>query len=90
MSLCPSFCHLSYTKGTASQYKGNFSNHVVVVEFDTVHIHSIEFTDTEDNHVGIDINSLMSEKSGVTDLSQRTLYFQKDISNELKTDRSMC
>uniref|UniRef100_A0A1J3JPM5 non-specific serine/threonine protein kinase n=1 Tax=Noccaea caerulescens TaxID=107243 RepID=A0A1J3JPM5_NOCCA len=40
---------------------GNFSNHVVAVEFDT--IRSTEFDDMDDNHVGIDINSLFSEKA---------------------------
>ncbi|EOA16169.1 hypothetical protein CARUB_v10004305mg [Capsella rubella] len=40
---------------------GNSSNHVVAVEFDT--ILSLEFGDIDDNHVGIDINSLFSEKA---------------------------
>lgn len=40
---------------------GNFSNHVFAVEFDTVR--DFEFTDINDNHVGIDINSLVSNKS---------------------------
>ncbi|EFH43685.1 hypothetical protein ARALYDRAFT_353897 [Arabidopsis lyrata subsp. lyrata] len=65
-AICP-------TKGlpyaTPSQYlglfnisnNGNFSNHVVAVEFDT--IQSTEFRDIDDNHVGIDINSLRSEKA---------------------------
>ncbi|KAL1216289.1 L-type lectin-domain containing receptor kinase V.9 [Cardamine amara subsp. amara] len=54
--------------GTPSQYlglfnittNGNSSNHVVAVEFDT--IRSTEFNDIDDNHVGIDINSLNSVK----------------------------
>ncbi|VVB12686.1 unnamed protein product [Arabis nemorensis] len=40
---------------------GNSSNHVVAVEFDT--ILSTEFSDIDDNHVGIDINSLKSVKA---------------------------
>ncbi|XXG54513.1 hypothetical protein AAC387_Pa03g2373 [Persea americana] len=40
---------------------GNSSNHVVAVELDT--IVSSEFGDINDNHVGIDINSLRSDKS---------------------------
>ncbi|KAF8045175.1 hypothetical protein N665_5498s0002 [Sinapis alba] len=65
-AICP-------TKGlpysTAAQYLGLFnitnigdpSNHAVAVEFDT--IQSYEFNDMDDNHVGIDINSLISEKA---------------------------
>ncbi|KAA8534185.1 hypothetical protein F0562_031622 [Nyssa sinensis] len=40
---------------------GNFSNHVFAVEFDTVQ--DFEFGDINDNHVGIDINSLTSNTS---------------------------
>ncbi|KAG5553961.1 hypothetical protein RHGRI_011733 [Rhododendron griersonianum] len=40
---------------------GNFTNHVVAVEFDT--IYSREFQDINDNHVGIDINGLVSDAS---------------------------
>ncbi|XP_022765116.1 L-type lectin-domain containing receptor kinase S.4-like [Durio zibethinus] len=40
---------------------GNSSNHVFAVEFDTVK--DLEFNDTDDNHVGIDINSLVSNAS---------------------------
>ncbi|XP_010456038.1 PREDICTED: L-type lectin-domain containing receptor kinase IV.4-like [Camelina sativa] len=40
---------------------GNDSNHVFAVELDT--IRSTEFNDTDDNHVGIDINSLRSVES---------------------------
>ncbi|CAH2071968.1 unnamed protein product [Thlaspi arvense] len=53
----------------ASQYiglfnianNGNNTNHVFAVELDT--IRNTEFNDFDDNHVGIDINSLESEKS---------------------------
>ncbi|KAM5556464.1 L-type lectin-domain containing receptor kinase S.4 [Rosa sericea] len=40
---------------------GNFSNHIFAVEFDTVQ--DFEFGDVNDNHVGIDINSLASNAS---------------------------
>ncbi|PON33612.1 L-type lectin-domain containing receptor kinase [Parasponia andersonii] len=40
---------------------GNATNHVAAVELDT--IYSSEFGDINDNHVGIDINGLRSEKS---------------------------
>ncbi|MBA0687842.1 hypothetical protein Goari_015343 [Gossypium aridum] len=40
---------------------GNLSNHLVGIEFDTVQ--NLEFKDIDDNHVGIDINSLASNAS---------------------------
>lgn len=40
---------------------GKFSNHVVAVEFDTVK--DLAFKDINDNHVGIDINSMISDVS---------------------------
>ncbi|KAL5709507.1 L-type lectin-domain containing receptor kinase S.4 [Ranunculus cassubicifolius] len=40
---------------------GNFSNHVFAVEFDTVQ--DFEFQDVNDNHVGIDIDSMVSNVS---------------------------
>ncbi|RDY02106.1 L-type lectin-domain containing receptor kinase S.4, partial [Mucuna pruriens] len=40
---------------------GNFSNHLFAVEFDTAQ--DFEFGDINDNHVGIDINSLASNAS---------------------------
>ncbi|CAI9092498.1 OLC1v1027753C1 [Oldenlandia corymbosa var. corymbosa] len=38
---------------------GNFTNHIFAVEFDTVQ--DMEFNDMNDNHIGIDINSLDSK-----------------------------
>ncbi|KAB1220843.1 L-type lectin-domain containing receptor kinase IV.1 [Morella rubra] len=40
---------------------GNATNHVVAIELDT--IQSSEFADINDNHVGIDINGLKSDRS---------------------------
>ncbi|KAJ4753219.1 Concanavalin A-like lectin protein kinase family protein [Rhynchospora pubera] len=40
---------------------GNISNHVFAVEFD--HVMTILLNDTDDNHVGIDLNSLKSNAS---------------------------
>jgi len=45
----------------ASNVFGNFSNHIFAVEFDTAQ--DFEFGDINDNHVGIDINSLRSNAS---------------------------
>ncbi|XP_061349737.1 L-type lectin-domain containing receptor kinase S.4-like [Gastrolobium bilobum] len=44
-----------------SKDAGNFTNHLFAVEFDTVQ--DFEFEDINDNHVGIDINSLQSNAS---------------------------
>nr|CAD1827038.1 unnamed protein product [Ananas comosus var. bracteatus] len=41
---------------------GNFSNHVFAVEFDTAYVPGM-FNETNDNHVGIDINSIISNIS---------------------------
>ncbi|XXG54506.1 hypothetical protein AAC387_Pa03g2369 [Persea americana] len=57
------------TTSIASQYMGlfNFSNNgnslnrIVAIEFDTVK--NLEFHDIDDNHVGIDVNSLVSVNS---------------------------
>ncbi|KAJ0963343.1 hypothetical protein J5N97_028465 [Dioscorea zingiberensis] len=57
---------MNFSKATASQYfglfnlenNGNTSNHIVAVELDT--IQNTELHDIDDNHVGIDINGLMS------------------------------
>ncbi|CAH2046663.1 unnamed protein product, partial [Thlaspi arvense] len=67
LSLPPPNTSLPYA--TASQYmglfnitsNGNDTNHVFVVELDT--IQSTEFNDTNNNHVEIDINSLTSVQS---------------------------
>nr|KYP44765.1 Lectin-domain containing receptor kinase A4.1 [Cajanus cajan] len=40
---------------------GNFSNHLFAVEFDTVQ--DFEFGDINDNHVGINLNNMVSNKS---------------------------
>ncbi|GAB4833855.1 hypothetical protein Ancab_032102 [Ancistrocladus abbreviatus] len=40
---------------------GNFSNHIFAVEFDTVQ--DFEFADIDDNHIGIDLNNLVSNYS---------------------------
>ncbi|KAK4724995.1 hypothetical protein R3W88_027774 [Solanum pinnatisectum] len=58
-----------FTTALPSQYLGllnasdigNFSNHIFAVEFDTVR--DFEFGDIDDNHVGVNINSLESNKS---------------------------
>uniref|UniRef100_J3MID6 non-specific serine/threonine protein kinase n=1 Tax=Oryza brachyantha TaxID=4533 RepID=J3MID6_ORYBR len=44
-----------------SQNRGNSSNHILAIEFDTVM--NIEFEDINNNHVGIDINNIHSVKS---------------------------
>lgn len=44
-----------------SNTTGNSSNHIFAVEFDTVQ--DFEFKDISDNHVGIDINGLISNAS---------------------------
>ncbi|XP_019162066.1 PREDICTED: L-type lectin-domain containing receptor kinase S.4-like [Ipomoea nil] len=72
---------VDFTTALPSQYLGmlnatdvgNFSNHLFAVEFDTVQ--DFEFGDINDNHVGIDLNSLVSNKSAAaaffTDDSQK-------------------
>ncbi|XVF68833.1 hypothetical protein PTKIN_Ptkin11bG0032800 [Pterospermum kingtungense] len=58
-----------FSHANASQYlglfnttnNGNSSNHIFAVEFDT--ILSIDMDDIDDNHVGIDVNSLISIQS---------------------------
>ncbi|EXB65273.1 L-type lectin-domain containing receptor kinase S.4 [Morus notabilis] len=58
---------------------GNFSNHIFAVEFDTVQ--DFEFGDINDNHVGIDINSLASNMSAAAS------YF--DEKTGIKTDLNL-
>ncbi|TMW83127.1 hypothetical protein EJD97_002854 [Solanum chilense] len=50
---------------------GNFSNYIFAVEFDTVQ--DFEFGDINDNHVGININSLRSN------MSAKASYFDDDL-----------
>lgn len=63
---------------------GNFSNHLFAVEFDTVQ--DFEFGDINDNHVGININSLVSNKSA------EVAYFSDDLVEQdlnLKSGRTI-
>ncbi|RRT63083.1 hypothetical protein B296_00013942 [Ensete ventricosum] len=60
---------MDFSKALGSQYlglfnqsnNGNSTNHVLAIELDS--IFNPEFTDMNDNHVGIDINGLKSNKS---------------------------
>jgi Legume lectin domain/Protein kinase domain len=52
---------------------GNISNHVFAVEFDTVSAIGL-FNDSNDNHVGVDLNSLKSN------ISQKTSYYSNQTS----------
>ncbi|EXB36745.1 L-type lectin-domain containing receptor kinase S.4 [Morus notabilis] len=56
----------------ASDSSGNFSNHLFAVEFDTVQ--DFEFGDINDNHVGVDLNSLNST------FSAAAAYFDDAVS----------
>ncbi|KAK9290326.1 hypothetical protein L1049_008493 [Liquidambar formosana] len=61
---------------------GNFSNHLFAVEFDTVQ--DFEFGDINDNHVGIDINSMQSNDSAAAayfadDLTEQNLSLQSGM-----------
>ncbi|KAL5057916.1 hypothetical protein RYX36_029520 [Vicia faba] len=53
---------------------GNFSNHLFAVEFDTVQ--DFEFGDINDNHVGININSMQSNASIKAGYYNDDLVFQ--------------
>ncbi|XP_065000929.1 L-type lectin-domain containing receptor kinase SIT2-like [Musa acuminata AAA Group] len=46
----------------STQNNGNFSNHLFAIEFDTVKAIG-PFTDIDENHVGVDVNSLESNVS---------------------------
>jgi Legume lectin domain/Protein kinase domain len=52
---------------------GNISNHVFAVEFDTVQATGL-FNETDDNHVGVDLNSLRSI------ISQKAAYYSNQTS----------
>ncbi|KAJ3700271.1 hypothetical protein LUZ61_003976 [Rhynchospora tenuis] len=52
---------------------GNFSNHVFAVEFDHVMDNGL-FNETDDNHVGVDLNSLKSNAS------QKAAYYSNQTS----------
>ncbi|XP_051130604.1 L-type lectin-domain containing receptor kinase IV.1 [Andrographis paniculata] len=73
---------------------GNNSTHVIAVELDT--LKSTEFRDIDDNHVGIDINSLVSvaatpaayyDESGV--VTNMTLNSSKPMQVWIEYDQSM-
>jgi hypothetical protein len=52
---------------------GNFSNHLLAIELDT--IFNAEFKDINDNHIGIDINALNSVQSAVAGYYTSDGYF---------------
>ncbi|KAF3454654.1 hypothetical protein FNV43_RR05102 [Rhamnella rubrinervis] len=84
---------MNFSQAVLSQYLGLFNssndglsaNHVLAVELDT--ISSPEFKDIDDNHVGVDVNSLKSVESAPT------TYFSseemKNISLELISGNPM-
>ncbi|XP_047154955.1 L-type lectin-domain containing receptor kinase S.4-like [Vigna umbellata] len=53
---------------------GNFSNHLFAVEFDTVQ--DFEFEDINDNHVGVNLNNMVSNKS------VEAAFFPEDSTNK--------
>ncbi|WCJ28338.1 Concanavalin A-like lectin protein kinase family protein [Euphorbia peplus] len=63
---------------------GNFTNHLFAVEFDTVQ--DFEFGDINDNHVGIDINSLKSNVSATASYDKNS---NSKISNSSKQDLNL-
>ncbi|XP_057860639.2 L-type lectin-domain containing receptor kinase S.4-like isoform X2 [Cryptomeria japonica] len=75
-----------------SQYFGMFnstnngmpSNQVFAVEFDTVR--DFEFNDIDDNHVGVDVNSLFSSKSATVAFMNESGLYQKF---NLKAEKSI-
>ncbi|CAN0909550.1 L-type lectin-domain containing receptor kinase S.4 [Linum grandiflorum] len=70
--------HLLLPTALPSQYLGifnstdvgNLTNHILAVEFDTVQ--DFEFGDINDNHVGIDLDGLRSNKSVPADLNLKS------------------
>ncbi|XVE52625.1 hypothetical protein DITRI_Ditri02bG0136900 [Diplodiscus trichospermus] len=62
-------CSSKYLSGFPSQYlgvlnatdNGNSTDHIFAVEFDAVK--DLEFGDIDDNHVGINLNSMVSNAS---------------------------
>ncbi|XP_031249419.1 LOW QUALITY PROTEIN: putative L-type lectin-domain containing receptor kinase II.2 [Pistacia vera] len=74
---------VDFSKAMATQYLGLFNssnnglhtNHILAVELDT--IQSTEFYDINGNHVGIDVNSLIS-----TDSAPPTYYSDKEGKNK--------
>ncbi|XP_057459156.1 L-type lectin-domain containing receptor kinase S.4-like [Lotus japonicus] len=60
---------------------GNLSNHLLAVEFDTVQ--DFEFKDINDNHVGININNLVSNASAPAG------YFTEDSSSSSKQNLTL-
>jgi len=57
---------------------GNFSNHILAVEFDT--FKDPELNDLDDNHVGVDINSVVSNRS------VRAVQFKGSATNKVDLD----
>ncbi|XP_057845853.1 L-type lectin-domain containing receptor kinase S.4 [Cryptomeria japonica] len=58
-----------------SSNKGVAYNHIFAVEFDTVQ--DFEFKDIDDNHVGVDINSPISNKSATAAYTNEKGLYQK-------------
>ncbi|KAF7849457.1 hypothetical protein BT93_L0767 [Corymbia citriodora subsp. variegata] len=57
---------------------GNSSNHIFAVEFDT--IKNIEVRDTNDNHVGIDVNGLVSVSSSPAGFTENNIQGLRNLS----------
>ncbi|KAJ3683948.1 hypothetical protein LUZ61_013112 [Rhynchospora tenuis] len=62
---------------------GNLTNHLFAVEFDTVQ--DFEFGDINDNHVGVDINSLVSNTSAVASYYDHGEYGTRLVDVNLKS-----
>ncbi|GLJ41333.1 hypothetical protein SUGI_0855450 [Cryptomeria japonica] len=82
----------SFEGSFPSQYLGIFNssnngmsyNHIFAVEFDTVK--DYELNDINDNHVGVDINSLISNKSATAAFMNESGLYQEF---DLKTEKSI-